>query len=414
MGELDEGDLEGVSIYQFRQTILLLLIGELYGLNTFKKILSSVDITSKNCYKVWGKFSYQDLYDLISQGFVEQLKERLNELCQLGESSWSRAEVTIIIDETIFKTWLNCRFDDDKYAVYYGKYFSGQTHKSEYGFRFSLTGVSVNDEFYPLFFTPIKKESKCEQEAVSKIKKVENIFLQCAKNQHFKIPSISFSVDGGYNKEDLIIACDELSLKVNFICVPRKNNIVRIGSFEGSLSQYIEQEFLVKEKETNSNQPFYIRVRGFYKSKNREVVFLFFRLNKSNKVSVIYSTNLSIKAKTMRRRWFHRTKIENYFRILKDTLKIQQSTADSTDKFFKKVMLFSIKAVFIKKFENYCRKHYKAFKNLTFWKLREKIIYSQCDLSIIFDQLERCAFCRLSTIQRAKYQYFRTIGKSPI
>ena len=415
--ELQEGDLEGESLYQLRQLILLQLIGELYGLNTLKKILSSVNIHSKNCYKVWGKFTYKELYEWISKGFVEDFKARLSQLCQLSESSWSRAELTVIIDETIFKTWLRCRFDDAHYVDYYDKYFSGQTHKSEYGFRFSLTGVSIGSEFFPLYFNPIKKEESCEVESVKMIKKVGLMISQHAKKQGFTIPSIGFSLDGGYNKEQIITACEwleeRIKTKVNFICVPRKNNIVHIDNFKGSISKYIEEVFLKQEAKYEGDSPFFIRTKGFYKAKDRQVVFLFFKLNNSNKVSVIYSTNLSIKSKTMRRRWFNRTKIEHFFRTIKDTLKIQQSTTDSTHGFFKKVMMFALKAVFIKKFERYCQANFRLLKGFTFWQLRQETIYSVADLSIILEQIKRCGFCRESNLQKANYQYFNAMRNSP-
>ena len=87
------------------------------------------------------------------------------------------------------------------------------------------------------------------------------------------------------------------------------------------------------------------------------MTFLFFRLKGSTKVSIIFSSNLAIKAKTLRRKWFQRTRIEQFFRRVKHTLKIQESTADTSATFFKKVALFFLKAVFVIKFQQFCRKH---------------------------------------------------------
>jgi len=412
--KVNDENIEGESLYQFRQTVLLLLIGELYGLNTFKKILSSVGITSRNCYKVWGKFTYKQLYGYVSHYLVLQFKESLDELCTKSDSSWSRAGITMIIDESIFKTWLQSKEEDELFLDFFGKYFSGQTHKSEYGFRYSLSGVSIGDLFYPLYFSPIKKGEKCGVEAQKTVKKMERLIRQCAKKQGFSIPNISLSVDSGYNNKDLIEVCSKLKTKTNFICVPKKNNIIKIDGFKGSLTKYIEEHFLPEEAKNNLKQNFYLRKKGYYNCQKMEVIFLFFRLNGSKKVSVIYSTNLSIKAKTLRRRWFNRTKIELFFRKIKDTLKIQQSTAGSCETFFKKVSLFILKVVFTVRFEKYCRKKFKEFKNLTFWQLRQKIIYTNCDLLIIFDQFEKCMFCNTNTIQNAKYQYIRNIKYSPI
>lgn len=332
-----------------------------------------------------------------------QFKESFEELCSKSDSSWSRSEVTMMIDESIFKTWLQNHLEDQSFSDYFGKYFSGQTHKTEYGFRYSLSGISIGDNFYPLYLSPIKKGEKCVVEAEKSIRKMESLMRQCSEKQDFTIPSISLSVDGSYNDESLMDVCDNLDTTINFICVPKKNHTVTIGKFKGSLTKYIEKYYLSKNSEGNT---FVLRKRGYYNCKNREVVFLFFRFNGSNKVSVIYSTNLSIKSKTLRRRWFHRTQIEQFFRKLKDTLKLQQSTADRCEAFFKKVSLFVLKAVFITRFQNYCK---KEFNGLTFWKLRQKIIYSHCDLSIIFDQFEKGRFCKKSTLQNAKNQYFENI-----
>jgi len=413
LNEVGQEDLEGISVYQFRQTLLLLLIGELYGLNTFKKILACVGITSRNCYKIWGKFTYKDLHAYISDYLVLQFEGCLEDLCQKSESSWSRSEITLIIDESIFKIWLQGRFEDDLFSIYFGKYFSGQTHKSEYGFRYSLSGICLQGVFYPLYFSPIPKGQKCKIQAEKTLRKMESLIRQCADKQGFCIPSIAVSVDGAYNDQDLMDCCDSLETSTNFICVPRKDHLVKIGRFTGKISEYIQQHFLVKEAEEDHPKDFYQRVKAYYNCREREVVLLFFRFNKSKKVSVIYSTNLDIKAKTMRRRWFNRTQIEQFFRVMKHTLKIQESTVDSCQAFFKKAMMFLLKAVFVLRFQNFCRRKFKEFKKLSFWQLRQKIIYMHCDLSLIFEQLERCAFCRKNTIQKAKYQYFRNIKYSP-
>ena len=63
------------------------------------------------------------------------------------------------------------------------------------------------------------------------------------------------------------------------------------------------------------------------------------------KVSVIYSPDLKIKAKTLRRRWFQRTHIEQFFRLMKHSLKIQDSKSENQSEFLKKFALIGIKAM---------------------------------------------------------------------
>jgi len=52
---------------------------------------------------------------------------------------------------------------------------------------------------------------------------------------------------------------------------------------------------------------FTYRFRAFYCSQDREVTLLAFRLNGSKKVSIIYTPDKQIFAKTLRRHWFQRT-----------------------------------------------------------------------------------------------------------
>jgi hypothetical protein len=95
---------------------------------------------------------------------------------------------------------------------------------------------------------------------------------------------------------------------------------------------------------------------------------IFFRLNGSKKVSTVYCTDLNISAKTLRRRWFQRTQIEQFFRMMKDTLKIQHSKSTDKDTFTKKLVTFLFKATFAYRFRNFARKH-KGLKKVAFSKL---------------------------------------------
>jgi hypothetical protein len=152
-----------------------------------------------------------------------------------------------------------------------------------------------------------------------------------------------------------------------------------IDGIEQNLNHYIENTFLPlekihnnqqKERKNDKNKAFTIRFRAFYKSQNREVTLLAFRLNGSKKVSVIYSPDINIKAKTLRRHWFQRTYIEQFFRILKHTMLIQNSITASKHNFEVKLLRFAFVALHLQLIVKFMRKKYPDFKKQGFGTIR--------------------------------------------
>jgi len=364
----------------------VMLIGELFGLHTLRSILDSFQIKSTNLYKIWQEHTYLQIKNMTMRLGVSYFEEALDALILKSESSWSRSSITIVADDSIFKQWLK-NMDRGKF---YGNFFSGQHHCSVFGFQVQLIGVAMGDDFHPLFFQLVSKQEKSKKKVVNLVKKVNDIFSQSAEKQGLilsDLPSLYLSVDSGFTDKSLIDYCE--SKDIGFIGVPKKNNIFIINNERLNLKTFIEQKYLKaaekfkKEDANNINKPFLMREKAYFQAENRTVVLLFFRFNGSKKVSVLFCTDLSIKAKTLRRRFFQRTKIELFFRLLKDTLKIQKSKSVDTKSFIKKLSLCIFKAIICLQFEKYCRKKFRRFKNWSFTKLRHHIIYQDIDKIVI-------------------------------
>jgi len=360
-----------------------MLIGELFGLHTLRSILDSFQIQSTNLYKIWQKHTYLQIKNMTMRLGVAYFEEALEDLISKSESSWSRSSITIVADNSIFKQWL-ANMDRGKF---YDKFFSGQYHCSVFGFQVQLIGVAIGSDFHPLFFQLVSKQEKSKNKVVNLVKKVTSIFEQSAEKQGLKLsdlPNLYLSVDSGFTDESLIDYCQ--SKDIGFIGVPKKNNIFIIDKERLNLKTFIEKKYLEAEekfKRENNNKSFLMREKAYFQAENREVILLFFRLNGSKKVSVIFCTDLSIKSKTLRRRFFQRTKIELFFRFLKDTLKIQKSKSVDTKSFIKKLSLCIFKAMICLQFEKYCRKKIRRFKNWSFTKLRHHIIYQDIDKIVL-------------------------------
>lgn len=178
--------------------------------------------------------------------------------------------------------------------------------------------------------------------------------------------------------------------------MPTKSHIIYVNNKKSSLSKYIENVFLEKEKQHQDQQkylkeedktPFTLRVKAFYQCQKREVVFLFFRLKGSKKVSVIYTPNLTIFAKTLRRHWFNRTYIEQFFKTLKHVLKISEPRTKTKEEFENKLLQFAFLGIEVQKIVRFIRRKYKQFKQKGFISLQRILCSSQEILDLLQNQI---------------------------
>lgn len=311
--EIEEFDLDTTSLFRLRRTLLIFILGEFFDLHTMRSILKSVGIGSNNVEKIWTEQTYEDIQTKVTKLLVQLFIVRLVALMKQSDSSWSRANVVIVVDDSIFKQWLQ----NGEHCEFFDKFFSGQTHKTEYGFQLLLIGVSINDEFYPLYFRCVSKAQDKKEAALKLVKKVHNLLEETAVKQGVTYPSISLSVDSGYRYEPLALYCK--SKEIHYIFSGKRNHVLYYKGTKTNVLQLIKDIFLPQEKAYEEQQkktgngdapPFSARLRVTYKSMDREVVVLLFRLNGSKKVTAIFCTSLEIKGKTLRRHFFQRTKIE--------------------------------------------------------------------------------------------------------
>lgn len=371
---------------QLRRVLEVMLIGEFFGLHTLNSILTSFGIKSTNLYKIWKDFSFHQIKRLTIDLSIDYFKEAMEKLGNQSDSTWSRSEVTIIIDDSIFKMWLKNMPQGDSYA----KFFSGQIKRTVYGFRVTLIGVNIGEDFHPLYFQIVPKKGDTKKVALNLLKKVRGVFLELSEKQGFSYPNLYLSVDSGFTYDKLIAYCERHD--IGFIGVPKKTNVFKFKDINMNLKTFIEEQFLAKEqaykedmqRKGAAEKPFVLRMKAHYRAQDREVVLLFFRLNGSNKVTVIFCSDLEVMKKTLRRRFFQRTKIELFFRFLKETLKIQKSKSERYGDFVKKLSLCILKAVFCLRLQKFFRKKRK-FKGWSFYKIRQHIIYQEVDKTILTD-----------------------------
>ena len=373
--ELSELTLSPKELAQLRKLLSVFFLGQIVGLPTLNSILSKFEIKSNNyqvCYKkLCKKLSVSALQKIFDEIFEQQVLAQLSEMCEKDSSCWSRSLVTAVLDDSIFKTWLGNKKLIENFGNCHGRFFSGQCGRVVYGLKMVTFGLNIDGVFYPMYFDfvqkateTIKEVEKSTQVAQKLVKKWKK-FTEKATKKGISIPKINFSCDSGYNDVDLSNECANAQL--DYISVPSKAHLIEIEQTNGDVKrlkirEWIDEVFLIAEQEhqKNSTEPFFIRFRAKYCSQKRIVTFLAFRLKGSKKVCVIYSTNKNIHAKTLRRHWFQRTSIEQFFKLLKHTLLIQESRSHEKNVFFLKICRFAYVALHAQKLVRKIRKQTKG------------------------------------------------------
>jgi hypothetical protein len=218
-------------------------------------------------------------------------------------------------------------------------------------------------------------------------------FWQKSRQKYPNLPKKLFlSVDNGYNKPEILDCCTQKELIL--LCVPKKNELFKIEDKEQSLQKWIDSEYLEREMtDSDDLKPFTWRVKAQYIAKSIPVTLLFFRLNRSRKVSVIYCPDThdpTIFAKTMRHHWFCRTQIEQFFRTVKHILKIQEAKSQFFFEMDIKLGRFFWLALDAQYFTKQIRKTFKKLRKVGFKQLIKHFIFNVEPLEIIkaFEQFD--------------------------
>lgn len=354
-----------------QRVLMVLLLGELFGLHTLHQVLHQQGIGSNQLQKVWQQLSCAQVVGWMNALLWQAFEREFEVLCAKSASTQSRARLTLVIDSSVFRQWLAAG-DKDKF---FGKYFSGQTHSTVWGFSLVLGGMTVGGVFYPLHFQVRGKGDKETGLAKKMLVRLHGRLQALALPA---LPSLYVSVDSGFTTPEVMHTCAHLGM--TFIGVPRSNQVVYYQGQRCKIAA-LKQQYEAKVAGGEKDQSWRIRVQ--HQASGQEVVLLLFRLLGSDKVSLILTPDLDCKGKTLRRHWFERTRIEHFFRTLKHDLKIRQSTGSGYVDFVRKIALFLFKALFVTRLTRHCQKHLKQPRHRGFAKIRDLIIYHQMEQHLL-------------------------------
>ena len=324
------------------------MLGQVIGLPTLYSISSQLGLSNalqKSKNKLDKSLTLSKIRGIYEVFFKYELGAKLEELSRKDKSIWSKTLVTAMIDDSVFRQWL--RGSLEEVSASYGKFFSGQYKSAVYGYDVLLMGLNIEGIFYPFAFEFIKKKATHQSEkrfkVAQKLLKKWGAWCEELQEKGTHLPILQLSVDSGFN--DMTLADKAKDVGLAFISVPPKNHHFIYQKEKLQVKKIIDTYFIPAEKahlEAQKDLPkekqeaFVLRIRAKYCCKKTAVTLLLFRLEGSNKVTAIYSLDKHIFAKTLRRHWFARTYIEQFFKLLKHTLKIQEARTKSKEGFERK------------------------------------------------------------------------------
>ncbi len=343
------------------RALLVMLLGELFGLHTLNQVLQQRGIRSNNLQKVWQKMTCAQTVRLMNSLMWQMFEPAFRQMCRKSASTHSRGRLTLVVDGSIFQAWLSGQGG----GKFFNKYFSGQTRSAVYGFNLLLGGMTMDGVFYPLHFYVRRKEEKDPEVAVKMLCRVQRRLSAAAGGE---LPRLYGSVDSGFSNRQVVRACQALG--ITFIGVPKSKQVVYVNGEKRTVGELARK---YGEQVPVGGAPRRLRVK--HQATGMEVALLLFRLDGSDNVSAIMSPDLDCKGKTLRRHWFERTRIEQFFRTIKHDLKVRQSTVSSYEGFVRKISLFLLKALFVNLLTRHCQRSLRQSRKMGFASIRDKIIY---------------------------------------
>jgi len=371
---------------QVQRVLLVLLLGELFGLHTLNQVLHQQGIGSNKLQKIWQKLSCGQLVGLLNGLMWAAFEQPFRAICDKSSSTQSRGVLTLVLDGSIFRQWLSagggCKF--------YDKYFSGQTRCTVYGFNMLLGGMTMDGVFYPLHFHIRRKSQNDSQVAIGMLKRIR-VQLEKRLPRGQSLPSLYASVDSGFTTPPLLAACQNMG--ITCIGVPKSNQVVYVEGQKYKVGELLKEYLRHEQGQQTAHFTWRIRVR--HQASKQEVALLFFRLQASAKVSVILTPDIHCKGKTLRRHWFERTRIEQFFRTIKHDLCIQQARSKDYLGFVRKIALFLFKALFVNLLTRHCQRRLKQPRKMGFAKIRNLIIYHQMEQHLLHQALQGIPFAKI-------------------
>jgi hypothetical protein len=153
--EFQNFTLNDKELAKLKKFLKIFLLGQIVGLPSLNCILKRFNASngSQNQYNIICKnLLNNDLHKMFEFVFEKEVIKILEDYCSKHPCKLSRNLITGVLDDSVFKQWLQSTEDSKAYEDCYGRFFSGQVGHVTYGFQVVTFGLTIDSVFYPLYF----------------------------------------------------------------------------------------------------------------------------------------------------------------------------------------------------------------------------------------------------------------------
>lgn len=158
-------DLEAEQVEKFQHLMSLFFLGQLAGLPTLQSILTKFHIGvqhhSKAYRNICKNLSINKIRRIFEFMFEAYIARELRNLCQKDSSAWSREWVMVVLDDSVFRSWL--QEVESEFKSYYQRFVSGQYCSVVSGFKVLTLGGVLRGYFIHFIWSLSKKMRRGNQ-----------------------------------------------------------------------------------------------------------------------------------------------------------------------------------------------------------------------------------------------------------
>lgn len=290
-----------------KEVIFLVVMSVLWGAYTPNQIVEQLGIDKKAFYEAIKGHVASFWKSLLNGVGYEIAEEELKGVLEQSASSISRANITVVLDDSLFRRLAKTM------ALCY-KWWGGAMKKVAKGHDAVLLILVVKGDVIPV---ELELASKQGREVTDRIQKACAMLERLANRllaMGLDLSTIEVVADSFYTNED--IAEETTSLGFTFIGEGKKNWIFTLGKTTYKLGELKE-----KELTQSYNNEYFLRLKASHESFSKIILLIW---NDGNRPKGLIVKGRSLRGMEIIRAAKNRNAIEQFFRFLKTTLKTSQ------------------------------------------------------------------------------------------
>lgn len=183
------------------EVIMILVMSLLLGWDTVNEVAKRLGLSKDQLYNHLKGIRVPEWRELFRSAFEQLAIERLLEAQGKSDSTWSRLEVVMSLDNSVVRKW-------GKILSYLYKWWSGQFHRVVNGNDVMMIVLKIGKEVIPVGFWLMSKKGPVNSK-IERTKSMIEGLAKCWSSKGIGLSRIAVTMDAWFNDNELIKAIKE-------------------------------------------------------------------------------------------------------------------------------------------------------------------------------------------------------------